>query len=268
MDEETGRVRSSSNQEEKEKQGSTDKRVRLTLIGIISVLALALIVSIVWIASGKTDSEEPTLQNSLPQQYQNGEPIAISSQGIGVTNPDAEDLYFYFDYTCSGCVSLDDKVGPLLTDASQTGDFNLLLQPVVTSGGPFNVAATTGAVMVAAEEPELFIPFQEALINFYLNTLSNPYSASASDSDIALETVSSLASQVGISDEVIAKFNLDLGQKYLDMSTQNWISQDIKKRDSFATPEFVYKGTKINFSGDDAMQVFESITKEMSILDN
>lgn len=257
--------------EMRQKQERAEKRTRAAIATVVSALVLAITVSITLIATSgsrqKGIKEHPS-QESLPSQFQEGEPIAISSEGVGVSNPEVEDLYFYFDYTCPGCVSLDAEIGPILTEASQAGDFNFLLQPVVTAGGPFNVAATAGAVMVAAEEPESFIRFHEALINFYTNVLQSLNDSGVADPKTAMDTVSEIALQTGVSEDVVSEFSLELGQQYLDKATQNWLGREIKGQDSYSTPELVYKDTRLEVTGKDSVTILESIRNEILALDN
>ena len=141
-----------------------------------------------------------------------------------------------------------------------------MLQPVITAGGPYNLAATGGAIVVAAEAPELFIDFHEALINYYLSILNGGDSSGVADAQTALQTVSAIAAQVGVPDQVIAEFDLNSAQQYLTEATNAWVSRKVEGRESTSTPEFVYHDTKLQISGNNGQELFESIQSGIAAL--
>lgn len=251
-------------QQMRDAQKKADQRTRNIIIAVVSVLVLAIIVAMILVIVNRPGAKDAA--EGLPQQYAAGEPISISAQGVGGTDPEVGDLYLYFDYTCPGCVNVDAAVGPLLTDAARQGEFNFMLQPVITAGGPYNLAATGGAIVVAAEAPELFIDFHEALINYYLSILNGGDSSGVADAQTALQTVSAIAAQVGVPDQVIAEFDLNSAQQYLTEATNAWVSRKVEGRESTSTPEFVYHDTKLQISGNNGQELFESIQSGIAAL--
>lgn len=248
----------------REAQKKSDQRTRNIIIAVVSVLVIAIIVAMILVIVNRPAAKDTA--EGLPQQYAAGEPITVSAQGVGGLDPEVGDLYLYFDYTCAGCVNLDAAVGPFLTDAAQAGEFNFMLQPVITAGGPYNVAATAGAIVVAAEEPELFLEFHEALINYYAGLLTTQDSSAVADNETALGTVKAIAAQVGVSDQVIEEFDLSSAQKYLTESTNAWVARDVKGRESTASPELVFDNTKLQVSGSNGQELFESIQSGIAAL--
>ncbi len=248
------------------KQAKADKRTRDLIIAIVTALALAIVVAIVVVIVNRPVAQAPS--DALPEQFQQGEPIAVSSEGVGVTNPDVGDLYMYFDYTCAGCVTLDYAVGSYLTEAASDGEFNLMYQPVLTAGGPYNTAAAGASVLVAAYAPDSFIAFHKGLIDYYANALQTQDGSGVNTAEAALETVSEIARDTGVPEDVVATFNNEVGTAYLTASTNDWVAKEVNGRDRTASPELVYNGTKISPTGNDGAEMFASLQTQITELSN
>ena len=257
----TGKTTQGKARELREKQKKAERRSRNVILAVIAALVVAIIVGIIWVIMSRPNSEE-TLEG-IPEQYRGGEPLVISSKGIGVENPDAPNLDMYFDYTCAGCVYLKYITGPSLTEAAQQGEINLLLHPVITSGGPFNVASTAASLAVIAEQPELFTDLQEALNTRYLEAIENEDGTGLGTTEESLETVKQIARELGVTDSVIEQFDLAGAQQYLEESTTKWGNREVEGREQVASPELVFEGIQIQFSGNDAQEVLTSIQDQM-----
>ncbi len=237
----------------REAQAKADKRTRNIIITLVGVLILAIVVAIVFVVVNRPTPEKHAAD--LPAQFSEGQPIIVSSEGVGVENPAAENLTLYFDYTCSACTQLELALRPHLIDAALAGDYNLELQPVITSGGAYNVAATAASLVVAAEAPDLFLPLHEALTDYFYESAISAGDTTYQNLSASDEKVAEIASEVGVPEDLIAKFNSAAASAYLDKATQTWIDADIADRTQVATPEFVAHNTNIDYAGDSAEEV-------------
>ena len=245
----------------REAQAKSDQRTRNIIIALVVVLIAAIAIAIVFVVVNRPTPESAA--EGLPEQFREGQPIVVSSEGIGVSNPDAEDLTFYFDYTCGACTQLEMALRPHLTDTAQAGDYNLLMQPVITSGGAYNVAATAGALVVAAGAPDLFLEFQDALTDRFYEAATSE-DTFYQDLEASREQVAEIARGVGVSEDLIATFDTDAAQGYLTTATDTWVAADIQDRTQVATPEFVAHNKNITLTGDTAEAVIAELLTAVS----
>lgn len=242
---------------QRDAQERSDKRTKTIITVMVVVVVLAIVAAIVFVVVNRPTTEK--VAQDLPEQFQNGEPIVVSSEGVGVRNEDAPDLTLYYDYTCGACAQLDQALRPYLMEAAQAGDFNLLMQPVITSGQPYQYAATAGALVVAAEDPDNFIEFHEALVQYFYDAASASDSSVYSDLDASETKVAEIAQEIGISSEIIGAFNTDAAEAYLQTATNTWVAADIEDRDQPATPEFVAGNKDITLTGSTAEEVIAEL---------
>ena len=94
----------------REAQAKSDQRTRNIIIALVVVLIAAIAIAIVFVVVNRPTPESAA--EGLPEQFREGQPIVVSSEGVGVSNPDAEDLTFYFDYTCGACTQLEMALRP------------------------------------------------------------------------------------------------------------------------------------------------------------
>lgn len=240
----------------REAQAKADQRTRNIIVVMVVVVIVAIIAAVAFIVANRPTPEKAA--NQLPEQFQSGEPIVVSSEGVGVSNPDAENLTLYFDYTCPACVNLETALRPHLFENAQAGDYNLELQPVITAGGAFNTAATAGALEVAAQAPDKFIAYHEAMTTYFYTAMENN-DTTYRDLDKSVDKVAELAAEVGVPGDVVASFNTDAASAYLTMSTKAWSSADIKDREQVATPELVVNGTNVDYSAQSAEEAMQKI---------
>lgn len=244
-------------QQMREAQEKSDQRTRNIIIALVSVLIIAIVVVIVVVVVNRPTPEKAA--QGLPEQFQDGQPIIVSSEGVGVANPDAGDLTLYFDYTCGACAQLEMALRPDLIDSAVAGDYNLELQPVITAGAPYNVAATAGALVVAAEAPDLFIEFHDALVEYFYDAASAEDSSVYSNLDASAEKVAEIAREIGVSEDLIAQFDTDAAAGYLAGTTNTWVEADIQGRTQVATPEFVVDNQSLTLTGASAEEVIAEL---------
>lgn len=241
----------------REAQAKADQRTRNIIVAMVVVVIVAIVVSVVFIVANRPTPEKAA--SSLPEQFREGQPIVVSSEGVGKENPDVENLTLYFDYTCPACVNLETALRPHLIDGAQDGDYNLELQPVITSGGAFNVAATAGALEVASQAPDKFVAYHEAMTNYFYTAALQDGDTTYRDLDASVSKVAELAAEAGVPTEIVANFDTDAASAYLTMSTKTWVDADIKDRDKVATPEFVVNGTNVDYAADTAEAAMEKL---------
>lgn len=241
----------------REQQRKADLRTRNTIIAVVSVLVIALVVAIiVVIVNRPTDSSD---SSALPAGFQNGEPIVVSSNGVGETNPDAPDLYLYFDYSCSACADVENRLQPSLGEGATSGDYNLLLQPVITTGMPYNAAATAASLVVAEQAPDKLLLLHDAFLAFFLEAVTNQDGSVVQDASKSAEKVAEIASGLGISAEIIETFNPSAAEAYLTQTTNTWVANEPVGREQPATPEFVMNNTHLPLSGGTNEELFSSL---------
>lgn len=241
----------------REAQEASDRRTRNIIIASVSILVVLIVAAIVLVVVNRPTPEKAA--SSLPEQFQGGEPIIVSSEGVGVRNPDAEDLTLYFDYTCGACAQLEVALSPNLIDDAKAGKYNLLLQPVVTSGHPYLYAATAGALVVAAEDPDNFTVFHDELVQFYYDSAVAGDNSVYDDLAASSEKVAEIAAGIGVPAELISTFSTDASTAYLQLATNTWVAADIEGRTQTATPQIVVNGAEVSPTGSTGAEVMEEL---------
>ncbi len=249
----------------REAQAKAEKRTRNIIIGVVSVLILAIVAAIIYIIASKPGRGGAA--DGVPAEFDAGQGISISADGVSSSTGSGEnDLDFYFDYTCGGCLMTDSTVGPYLFEGAEAGDFTFVMHPVLTSAGAYNTAATAAAIVVAAEDPAKFQAVHEAMIAFALESMLAQETEVLVNLDASKEEVARIATEQGVDESLIASFDTDAAQSYLEASSNNWMTREVEGRDRVASPEFVYRSTKIAAQGDDGEQMYSSLLAAMSEL--
>lgn len=238
-------------------QEASDRRTRNIIIASVAVLLVLIIAAIVLVVVNRPTPEKAA--STLPAEFQDGAPIVISSQGVGVSNPDAEDLTLYFDYTCGACAQLEVALSPQLIDDAEAGEYNLLLQPVVTSGHPYLYAATSGILVVAAEDPENFRAFHDSLVQFYYDSAVAGDKSVYDNLEASEKKVAELAAEVGVPADLISTFSTDAATAYLQLATSTWVGADIEGRTQTATPQIVVAGAEVSPQGSTGDEVMAEL---------
>ena len=241
----------------RETQAKADQRARNLVIALVAALIVAIVVAVTLVVMNRPSAEQGG--EGLPTQFDEGQPIVVSSAGIDTPTTSSPDLTLYFDYSCGACSQLEIALRPDLFDAAESGDFNLALQPVVTAGAPFNVAATAGALAVAAEVPDLFLQMHEGLIDYFFQAAMTDGDTAYRDLDESLEVVKEIATDMGVPQDVVDSFDPEAAASYLAMATKTWTSTKISGREGPATPEFVTNGAKVPLTGSTAAEVIEEL---------
>ncbi|MFZ1381749.1 MAG: DsbA family protein [Scrofimicrobium sp.] len=252
-------------QDMREAQRKADVRTRNIIIGVVSLLVVAIAVAIVMIIVNRPSAEQSA--QGLPEEFRNGEPIVVNTQGVsaGPTEQVDDQLAFYFDYTCGGCVALDSAVGPDLFEGASAGDLTLALHPVMTHNAPFNLAATSAAIQVAASDPTNFAALHQALIEFSYQSMVDQDTSVLNDLENSKTKVAEIAAQVGIPQAVIDSFDTDAGQAYLDATSAAWRTTEAEGRgEGLSSPEMVYNKVQLTPAGQTGTEIYQSILSQMA----
>lgn len=255
-------------QEMREAQRKSDIRTRNIIIGVVSLLVVAIVVAIVMIIVNRPTTEDAA--KGLPEQFQAGQPIVVNTDGVsaGSTEPVGDQLAFYFDYTCGGCVALDSAVGPDLFAGAASGEITLALHPVMTHNAPFNLAATSAAIQVAATDPTNFTALHQAMIDFSYQSMVDQDTSVLNDLESSKTKVAEIAAQVGVPQSVIDSFDTNATQAYLQASNETWTALTVEGRSGRpASPEVVYAGTQLTPTGQTGAELYASLLSQMAELD-
>ncbi|WRS31096.1 hypothetical protein U6G28_05285 [Actinomycetaceae bacterium MB13-C1-2] len=250
-------------QEMREAQRKSEIRTRNIIIGVVSLLVVAIVVAIVMIIVNRPGAGDNA--EGLPEQFRNGEPIVVSAEGVraGTTEQVDGQLEFYFDYTCGGCVALDSAVGPDLFAATSAGDLTLSLRTVMTHNAPFNLAATAAAVQVAANDPTNFEALHQALVDFSYKSMVDQDTTVLNNLENSKTKVAEIAAQVGVPQAVIDSFDTDAAQAYLDASSTAWRASTAEGRTSLTSPEMVYNKVRLTPAGETGADIYQSILSQI-----
>ncbi len=244
------------------------KRTMIIALSVVVVLAIVAAVAAVVIIGQKESNKSTEVNGAIPTAYADGEPIIISDQGVGVRNPDLEDLKIYYSYSCHACAYLDAHGGPFIIKAAEEGAYNLLLIPVANVDYPWRQPATNAALRVAAEDPEHFVAFHQALSEYFdnqYNTLQDD--TVLADMTLSTEKVAEIAQEAGVSADVISEFGNN-ADAYTNITDEQWRTDDIDRLGTNSgTPELVYNGTKVMWTPTpDGQAILDEILKQMTDL--
>ena len=253
----------------REAQDRADRQTRNVIIGVVAVVILAIVATLVFVVKEQTKTvttESGNAGTALPEQYANGEPIVISHLGVGQKDEDLQDLEMYFSFSCSWCAYLQDSVGPELEKSATNGDYNLVLQPVNTAYAPFQGPATAAALWVAAEAPDQFLAFNQALAEFFFDAVQTGDKDIIMDLDASQQKVNDIAARANVPQEVIEKFVSD-ASGYLSASTAKWTEREVDGREGgTGTPELIFKDSKVPWAQGTPEEIMASITAGLDSL--
>ncbi len=243
-------------------QQKQDAKMRNVLIALVGIIVFAILISVVFLVINKPAAD--TGPDSLPESFEDGQPIMISQEGIMATEPSDDDLTFYFSYSCPACAQASQALAPNLVDGALEGKYTLALSPVPTSAPAFNEVATSGALLVAQESPDQFLDYHQAVEEFFLSALGTQDTSVLEDEARSLEAVQEVARQAGISDELVERISPASGRTYLSVSRQHWDAREVEGRTQLATPEFVYKDKQLTLEGETGAEAYESLLSQVN----
>ena len=241
-------------QQLREQQARADRRTRNIIIGLVALILVVIIgaIAAVIIQSNHKKAQDSQAATAAIGTYGDGAPIVVSHLGIGKVDESLPTLTEYFDYSCHVCAAYDVAFGEQATQDALDGKFNIKYQPVNTVKAPYQYAATTASLIAAQKvDAQTWGKFHNALLAYFNEAYNSGNGSVVQDLSKSAKQVKTIASQVGIPEDVVNSFPENGVDEYLTKTTQAWANATYEGRspNSLGTPEFVINDkTALDFS--------------------
>ena len=241
-------------QQLRKQQARADRRTRNIIIGLVALILVVIIgaIAAVIIQSNHKKAQDSQAATAAIGSYGDGGPIVVSHLGIGKVDESLPTLTEYFDYSCHVCAAYDVAFGEKATQDALDGKFNIKYQPVNTVKAPYQYAATTASLIAAQKvDAQTWGKFHNALLAYFNEAYNSGNGSVVQDLSKSAKQVKTIASQVGIPEDVVNSFPENGVDDYLTKTTQAWANATYEGRspNSLGTPEFVINGkTALDFS--------------------
>ena len=241
-------------QQLREQQARADRRTRNIIIGLVALILVVIIgaIAAVIIQSNHKKAQDSQAATAAIGSYGDGGPIVVSHLGIGKVDESLPTLTEYFDYSCHVCAAYDVAFGEQVTRDALDGKFNIKYQPVNTVKAPYQYAATTASLIAAQKvDAQTWGKFHNALLAYFNEAYNSGNGSVVQDLSKSAKQVKTIASQVGIPEDVVNSFPENGVDEYLTKTTQAWANATYEGRspNSLGTPEFVINDkTALDFS--------------------
>ena len=241
-------------QQLREQQARADRRTRNIIIGLVALILVVIIgaIAAVIIQSNHKKAQDSQAATAAIGSYGDGGPIVVSHLGIGKVDESLPTLTEYFDYSCHVCAAYDVAFGEQVTRDALDGKFNIQYQPVNTVKAPYQYAATTASLIAAQKvDAQTWGKFHNALLAYFNEAYNSGNGSVVQDLSKSAKQVKTIASQVGIPEDVVNSFPENGVDEYLTKTTQAWANATYEGRspNSLGTPEFVINDkTALDFS--------------------
>ena len=241
-------------QQLREQQARADRRTRNIIIGLVALILVVIIgaIAAVIIQSNHKKAQDSQAATAAIGTYGDGAPIVVSHLGIGKVDESLPTLTEYFDYSCHVCAAYDVAFGEKATQDALDGKFNIKYQPVNTVKAPYQYAATTASLIAAQKvDAQTWGKFHNALLAYFNEAYNSGNGSVVQDLSKSAKQVKTIASQVGIPEDVVNSFPENGVDEYLTKTTQAWANANYEGRspNSLGTPEFVINDkTALDFS--------------------
>ena len=241
-------------QQLREQQARADRRTRNIIIGLVALILVVIIgaIAAVIIQSNHKKAQDSQAATAAIGTYGDGAPIVVSHLGIGKVDKSLQTLTEYFDYSCHVCAAYDVAFGEQATQDALDGKFNIKYQPVNTVKAPYQYAATTASLIAAQKvDAQTWGKFHNALLAYFNEAYNSGNGSVVQDLSKSAKQVKTIASQVGIPEDVVNSFPENGVDEYLTKTTQAWANATYEGRspNSLGTPEFVINDkTALDFS--------------------
>lgn len=241
-------------QQLRKQQARADRRTRNIIIGLVALILVVIIgaIAAVIIQSNHKKAQDSQAATAAIGTYGDGAPIVVSHLGIGKVDESLPTLTEYFDYSCHVCAAYDVAFGEKATQDALDGKFNIKYQPVNTVKAPYQYAATTASLIAAQKvDAQTWGKFHNALLAYFNEAYNSGNGSVVQDLSKSAKQVKTIASQVGIPEDVVNSFPENGVDDYLTKTTQAWANATYEGRspNSLGTPEFVINDkTALDFS--------------------
>ncbi|MDO4665285.1 MAG: thioredoxin domain-containing protein [Actinomycetaceae bacterium] len=218
--------------------------ITIAVVLIAALVTVCVVVGMLWNDSKKSATPSNI---KLPAYIADSHGVTISGNGINKPQDGKPKIDLYYDYTCIHCNELEDSIGDQLLKAADEGKINLTLKPVITTsaGAPYGIYAAGAAMQIAAEQPDKFQAFHVAAFKKF-EEAANGNQQILIDDKQAQDTVTQVAKSVGISDELIKKFDAGFARTTMENWTKKWGDSGIVAKDQYGTPMLVRDGKKVD----------------------
>lgn len=220
-------------------QKKRDKQNLVILISILVIVLVALIATttiVIWksksgsasTASGKTVNG---VELKTPGDLKYG--IVIGKDGVNKPTEGVNDVSFFFSYGCPGCLDTEHNIADLINNDVKAGKFNIIMYPVGTHGLPWTFVAGDAAMTVSREQPEVFMKFHKALIDFAYGIMFKDQASMQAqgngtilaDPNGSLAEVKRIAKESGVKEDLIKNFkDVNAAKKVMDEHDNSWIA--------------------------------------------
>ena len=241
-------------QQLRKQQARADRRTRNIIIGLVALILVVIIgaIAAVIIQSNHKKAQDSQAATAAIGTYGDGAPIVVSHLGIGKVDESLPTLTEYFDYSCHVCAAYDVAFGEQATQDALDGKFNIKYQPVNTVKAPYQYAATTASLIAAQKvDAQTWGKFHNALLAYFNEAYNSGNGSVVQDLSKSAKQVKTIASQVGIPEDVVNSFPENGVDEYLTKTTHAWANATYEGRspNSLGTPEFVINDkTALDFS--------------------
>ena len=241
-------------QQLRKQQARADRRTRNIIIGLVALILVVIIgaIAAVIIQSNHKKAQDSQAATAAIGTYGDGAPIVVSHLGIGKVDESLPTLTEYFDYSCHVCAAYDVAFGEKATQDALDGKFNIKYQPVNTVKAPYQYAATTASLIAAQKvDAQTWGKFHNALLAYFNEAYNSGNGSVVQDLSKSAKQVKTIASQVGIPEDVVNSFPENGVDEYLTKTTQARANATYEGRspNSLGTPEFVINDkTALDFS--------------------
>ncbi|WP_341827814.1 thioredoxin domain-containing protein [Trueperella pyogenes] len=241
----------------REQEAKRRRRNKALMIGA-AVLVLALIIFAIVQIVGKTNSADDnykgTARAAKLANVTDDYGIDVNAEGVaGKVVDGAGVLSVYSDYTCGGCINLENQFADTYHAKAKEGSLSVRLYPVATLSNAVSDNATAAMFYVATYAPEQAWAYNDALFKRTADAVSRRGSAPT------VADFADIAAKVGVPTDVVNDLPASV-------SSEEWKAVATAATESFrqkgytATPTLEVNG-KVNDSwlkGGDIMAVIQS----------
>lgn len=238
---------------EQQQQAAKRRRTIAIAVAVGGVIVLAVLIWTIF-AQGNRSSLADVALRPAGSTLSGGIPVGADGVAGDTATPaaDAVVVAVYSDYLCPVCGVFEQTNGATLDQLRQSGEIVLEYHPVsildrASGGTAYSTRSATAAALVAAEAPEAFVDFHNALFtNQPVETSDTPYLTDTQLADIARTAGVPDAVAAAIESGEYLGTQADAAGKPLDQTYVPWVlaatEQASKDLGQLGTPTIVIDG--------------------------
>ncbi|MDR2379209.1 MAG: thioredoxin domain-containing protein [Bifidobacteriaceae bacterium] len=209
-------------------QAAKERRTKLIAVGAGLVVVVAIVVAVVLVLREATKSNFDEIARPLGA---NEAGALVIGQDLVVGGAPAEGdgvvvLRVYSDYMCPGCGAVERRLSAKFDELAASGKIKLEIQPVAfldrfSLGTLYSTRATRAAMTVAQHAPDKFLAFHAKLFASDVQPAEN-------SEGLTDERLVELAQEVGVGEDVTAKFADNEFAEWVDYATDQAQAQPVE----------------------------------------